>query len=348
MGDTVHTDVFLITGFLGSGKTTLLNRIIRGFPRERRLMILMNEFGEVGIDGVLVEGEDLDVLEISKGSIFCVCVKTDFIKGLYEIATGLRPDVLVIESTGVANPTDLKRDIQLPLFGGRFRFREQFCVVDVSTFSTAYEVFSSVEKQIESSTVFVLNKVDLVEPSQVEAVKDLIRRHHPAPVFFETTYADIPWERFLLGAEAEGTEGLAADVPELGDDDIERMVEEMVADPNREVTAPDRLLSAVCEWKGRTRDDLARAAAFLPEGVVRAKGFVTVDGAPRLFSYVMGRWTLDEATLPPGKEHLRDRVVVIGSPEAVSALPRDEGLLRKAGVLDPAGITRSGSGTGDG
>ena len=68
------TDVFLITGFLGSGKTTFLNRLIRAFPPDRKLTILMNEFGAVGIVGLLVEGEDLDILQISRWSIFCVCV----------------------------------------------------------------------------------------------------------------------------------------------------------------------------------------------------------------------------------------------------------------------------------
>jgi G3E family GTPase len=98
------TKVFLITGFLGSGKTTLLNRIIARFPKDKKLTILMNEFGEIGIDGTLVEGDDIDMMEISRGSIFCVCVKTDFIKGLYELNTKIKPDILLMESTGVANP----------------------------------------------------------------------------------------------------------------------------------------------------------------------------------------------------------------------------------------------------
>ena len=64
--------MLLITGFLGSGKTTFLNRIISNLPKELKLTILMNEFGEIGIDGILVEGDDIDMLEISRGSIFCV------------------------------------------------------------------------------------------------------------------------------------------------------------------------------------------------------------------------------------------------------------------------------------
>ena len=81
------TAVYLITGFLGSGKTTLLNRVIQSFPKDRKLMILMNEFGDIGVDGQLIDDDDLAMLEISKGSIFCVCVKDRF----YQRTDGYRP-----------------------------------------------------------------------------------------------------------------------------------------------------------------------------------------------------------------------------------------------------------------
>ena len=192
-----HTKVFLITGFLGSGKTTLLNRVIARFPKDKKLTILMNEFGEIGIDGTLVEGDDIDMMEISRGSIFCVCVKTDFIKGLYELNTKIKPDVLLMESTGVANPSDLKRDLQLPIFNNRFQFKEQFCILDAVHFHDAFEAFASLEKQIASSTVFIINKVDLATPESIDGVKQIVAEFHPAPVFIETTYSDIPLEQFF-------------------------------------------------------------------------------------------------------------------------------------------------------
>jgi G3E family GTPase len=186
------TRVYLITGFLGSGKTTFLNRIIDRFPSDKKLTLLVNEFGEVGVDGTLVEGEDIDMMEISKGSIFCVCVKTDFIKGLYELNTKVQPDVLLIESTGVANPTDLKKDLMLPIFNNRFQFEEQFCVIDAAHFLDAYGAFASIEKQIASSSTFIINKTDLASPEKIEEIKGVVNQFHPGPKFFETTYADIP------------------------------------------------------------------------------------------------------------------------------------------------------------
>ena len=192
-----NTDVYLITGFLGSGKTTFLNRIIKAFPKDRQLMILMNEFGDLGVDGALVEGDDLDMLEISKGSIFCVCVKTDFIKGLMDIACNKQPDVLLIEATGIANPTDLKKDLQLSIFKNQFQLKEQFCLIDAANFEDAYDTFTFVEKQIESATVFIINKVDMADGDTIERVQHIVARHHPDPEFIETEYADISLEKYL-------------------------------------------------------------------------------------------------------------------------------------------------------
>ncbi|MBI5584142.1 MAG: GTP-binding protein [Deltaproteobacteria bacterium] len=320
MGD--RTNVFLITGFLGSGKTTFLNRIIKNFPKDRKMMILMNEFGELGVDGTLVQGEDLDIMEISKGSIFCVCVKTDFIKGLNQIAKDIQPDVLLIESTGVANPTDLKRDLTLPFFNNRFHLAEQFCVIDAANFGEEYEVFASVEKQIASSTVFIINKVDLATPEQIAQVQELVRRHHPAPVFYETTYADFPFEQyFFKGLEAQPAVGGESAGRFLTSEELEKSIEQLLDDPNREITPPDRLLSAIYSWKGIDLEDFKALAGKFPRAVVRSKGFISADGnTVYLFSWVMGRWTVEETQLPPDRISLLNRVVFIGPPEVMPQL----------------------------
>jgi G3E family GTPase len=314
-----RTNVFLITGFLGSGKTTFLNRIIKNFPKDRKMMILMNEFGELGVDGTLVQGEDLDILEISKGSIFCVCVKTDFIKGLNRIAQETQPDVLLIESTGVANPTDLKRDLTLPFFNNRFHLAEQFCVIDAAHFGEEYEVFASVEKQIASSTVFIVNKVDLATPEQIAQVKELVHRHHLAPVFYETTYADFPFEQyFFKGLEDAPRAGVEGSGRFLSSEELEKSIEQLLEDPNREITPPDRLLSAIYSWKGTDLEGFKTLAAELPRAVVRSKGFISADGHQvYLFSWVMGRWTVEEAQLPPDRIGLLNRVVFIAPPEVM-------------------------------
>lgn len=308
-------NVYLITGFLGSGKTTFLNRLINQFPRDRKLMILMNEFGEIGVDGTLVSGEDLDILEISKGSIFCACVKTDFIKGLFEIAQKIKPEILLIESTGVANPTDLKKDLGLPVFNGRFALKEQFCIVDAANFLDEFEVFASVENQISSSTRFIINKIDLASHDQIEKVKGIIKKHHPDPQFYLAAYADIDVANLLsLEPGPSGTETGPARPP-MTEEELDQYVEDLLSDPNASVMPPDILMSATFLWKGGCRQDIVDMTGQLPREVVRAKGFLTMESRTCLYSYVMGRFSVEERPAPV-REIQKNVIVLIFDPDA--------------------------------
>jgi len=323
MSDT--TGVYLITGFLGSGKTTFLNRIIEKFPKEKKLTILMNEFGEIGIDGTLIEGEELDMMEISKGSIFCVCVKTDFIKGLYELNNTVQPDVLIIESTGVANPSDLKRDLKLPIFNDRFQFVEQFCVIDAAHFLDAYETYASLEKQIASSTVFIINKTDLAPTETIEKVKKVVHEFHSDPYFYETTYADIPLEQFLFPEEQvpQADEESVAEKRErrvLSENELEQFVDDLLDDPDLEITPPDRLLSVTYHWSGTDLEQVREMAGRLPSSVVRAKGFLEEKGDIYIFNYVMGDWTVKESKIPRDRIEHMNVVVFIGPPESMEGI----------------------------
>jgi G3E family GTPase len=319
------TQVYLITGFLGSGKTTFLNRIIQRFPKTRRLTLLVNEFGEVGVDGTLVEGDDIDMLEISKGSIFCVCVKTDFIKGLYELTTKVKPDVLLIESTGVANPSDLKKDLKLPIFNNRFDFKEQFCIIDAAHFLDAYDAYASIEKQIASSTVFIINKVDASSRQQIEQVKEVIRGFHPGPKFYETAYADLPLEAFFdfitAGpASVEGAASAASETTVMTETELDAYIDRLLDSPELEITPPDVLVSTAYQWNGRELGEVRALAGSLPRSVVRAKGFVEEKGTMYIFNYVMGDWTIEETLIPRERIKHKNIVVFIGPPESMEGI----------------------------
>ncbi len=319
------TEVYLITGFLGSGKTTFLNRIIGRFPKDKRLTLLVNEFGEIGVDGTLVEGEDIDMMEISKGSIFCVCVKTDFIKGLYALNTNVKPDVLLIESTGVANPSDLKKDLQLPIFENRFKFKEQFCIIDAAHFLDAYEVYASLEKQIASSSVFIINKIDTAAAETIAKTRDVIRKFHPDPLFFETNYSDIPLEKFFTIAfddtrnkDIRKTEQKPEVV--MSEEELDRFLDDLLDSPDLEITPPDLLVSVAYRWTGDDLEQVKNMADALPATVVRAKGFVEANGSMLIFNYVMGDWTLENSRIPPGRIKHKNVIVVIGPPDAMDGI----------------------------
>ncbi len=335
MGDI--TRVYLITGFLGSGKTTFLNRIIDVFPKDQKLMILMNEFGEIGIDGTLIEGDEIDMMEISKGSIFCVCVKTDFIKGLYELNATVRPDVLIIESTGVANPSDLKRDLQLPIFNDRFKFTEQFCLIDAAHFLDALGVYASLEKQIATSTLFIINKTDLSSQETIEETKEEIRKFHPDPIFYETTYANIPLNDIFFPEKAsEGSED-PDETPVLSEKELEGFIDGLLDDPDLEITPPDPLMSVTYRWQGENLDEVKEIANHLPSDVVRAKGFVANEHKIYLFSYVMGDWSLEEAEIPQDRIQYKNVVVFIGPPDSMEGIERASktGNWSNLGVFQP-------------
>jgi G3E family GTPase len=319
------TRVYLLTGFLGSGKTTLLNRIIKKFPKDKKLTLLVNEFGEVGVDGTLVEGDDIDMLEISKGSIFCVCVKTDFIKGLYELNRKVKPDVLLIESTGVANPSDLKRDLKLPIFDDRFEFMEQFCLIDAAHFLDAYGAFASLEKQIASSTVFIINKVDIASPEAIEETKKVVRQFHPNPLFFDATFADIPLDRFFEierqnAVDLTAPESANRRVPVLSEEELDQFIDDLLDSPDLEITPPDTLVSVAYHWNGDNLKQIGAMAEALPPAVVRAKGFVGEKGNIYLFSYVMGDWTLEAVEVPAERIKYKNVVVFIGPPESMAGI----------------------------
>ncbi|MBT7259581.1 MAG: GTP-binding protein [Desulfobacula sp.] len=345
MGETTH--VTLITGFLGSGKTTFLNRIIQTFPGDLKLMILMNEFGEIGLDGSLIEGDDFDILEISKGSIFCVCVKTDFIRSLNEIAQSIKPDVLIVESTGVANPSDLKKDLNLSIFQNRFKLSEQICMIDADCFEDAYNAFVSVEKQIASSTLFIINKMDLVTAQTIVNLKNIIKKHHPSPEFFETTYADVPLERFIpvinkqeiskQGINNTGSLNVSDTIP-VSPAQLEEAIDNILENPDPDATPPDRLLSAIYSWEANTINSFKKILPELPKEIVRAKGFLTQGDEIFLFNLVMGQRNIEAYTPKKDITQLLNHVVFIGPPEAIAKLDklsRDFPDLIKKSVFDP-------------
>lgn len=307
------THVYLVSGFLGSGKTTLLNRMLKEAPPNLKLLILMNEFGEESIDGALVEDPELDMLEISRGSIFCACVKGDFIKALYRIAFVIQPEALVIEASGVANPTDIGRDLFNPVYKGKYASLEKFCLIDTANFLEQYEIFTAIEKQIEAADHFILNKMDQVDRDTADQVKDTILRHNPNASFVEATYAAVDVADVFRGALAPST--AAAEAPKQGallaDDELEKVVDQILEDEASQVTPPDRLISFVCRWLTGKIDDFRHVADNLPPDVVRAKGFLFEEGRAFLYSHVGHKYDIVPFEGPRLQDKAVNRVVFI-------------------------------------
>lgn len=171
----------LVTGFLGSGKTTLLKRMLHAHAEQLRMAIVQNEFAQSGVDGaeLRLTGKPFEILEINRGSVFCVCLLSDFVKSLSAMMDSVKPDVVVLEATGLADPIAVAQLLQSPELRDRLYLARAYCVVDASTFGRLEKAVSRVAHQVRVADVVVLNKVDLATAQQLGAAEGRVRELNP-------------------------------------------------------------------------------------------------------------------------------------------------------------------------
>lgn len=201
------SDLYLITGFLGAGKTTFLKNFVREFPGDR-LHLIVNEFGKESVDGALLSDVGAYLREISGGSVFCACRMDQFEKALEESAAE-EPDVILVEASGLSDPTGVRR-----LFSqeGRFphiRYRGAVCLVDGVRFPKLYATARACARQLAASDAALVNKADLAGEAELSETLRLIRSQRPDMPVAETSFGRIPRDflKRLHGAgEAEREE----------------------------------------------------------------------------------------------------------------------------------------------
>ncbi len=196
-------------------------------------------------------------------------------------------------------------------------------MIDAAHFLDAWQVYASLEKQLASSSVFIINKTDLAGEKTVTEIEDIIHQHHSDPVIFHTTYSRFPLEEYFPDVEP-ATASPDVDIPDLAarltEAELDQYVEELLGSPNLEITPPDLLVSAIYTWQGTQLNDIRQIAPKLPPGIIRSKGFVQENDVWYLFSYVMGTWHLEPATVPGQRIKNPNTLVFIGAPDAVKAL----------------------------
>ena len=171
--------VSIITGFLGSGKTTLLNHILTQ-QQGLKVAVLVNEFGEIGIDNELIISSDDDIVELNNGCICCT-INEDLIKTVHKILERKeKVDYLIVETTGVADPLPVAVTFLSTELRGKTRLDSIITVVDCDNFytKTKEESFAA-QQQITYADVILLNKTDLVESQIVAKIEAKIRQQRP-------------------------------------------------------------------------------------------------------------------------------------------------------------------------
>lgn len=189
--------VTLLTGFLGAGKTTLLNRILTE-PHGERYAVVVNEFGEAGIDLDLLTTTDEELFEMSNGCVCCT-VRGDLVRTLHQLlARGDAFTGVIIETTGLANPGPVAQTLFVdPELQTRFYLDSIVTVVDSLHLEQALASGSEAEEQLAFADQIVLNKRSLVSAERLDQVRHLIQRYnHRAPIH-ETDYAELPLQQLM-------------------------------------------------------------------------------------------------------------------------------------------------------
>ncbi len=228
-GDKGTVPVTVLTGYLGAGKTTLLNRLLTE-QHGRKYAVVINEFGELGVDNDLVVDADEEVFEMNNGCICCT-VRGDLIRiinGLMKRRT--RFDGIIVETTGLANPAPVAQTFFVDEdVRARTRLDAIVTVVDAKTFADRLADSAEAAEQVAFADVVVLNKIDLVDAAGLAAAEALIRRINPHAVIHHADHSDVPVTAVLdqgafdLGRVLERTPDFLENADHEHNDDIQSM-----------------------------------------------------------------------------------------------------------------------------
>ncbi len=334
MSDLAKTPVTVITGFLGSGKTTLIRHLL-AHPEGKRLAVLVNEFGSVGVDGEILRScadENCpaeNILELANGCICCT-VADDFIPTIEKLmAMPEKPDHILIETSGLALPKPLLKAFDWPAIRSRItvdgviavadaeavaagRFAADVAAVDaqrraddsIDHETPLSEVF---EDQITCADIVLLSKADLAGEEHLAKARALVEAEAPRklPILPMTEGCVDP--RVILGIGAAAEDDLDArpshhdDVDDHEHDDFDTLILDLP-----EIDDVDRLVEAIVR--------LARE-----HDVLRVKGYLAVAGKPmRLLVQAVGERVRHQYDRPWGSEPRRSQLVVIAEHDNIN------------------------------
>jgi G3E family GTPase len=262
----LRTPITLITGPLGSGKTTLLRHILA--TRPAKIAIVMNEFGENAIDAKLIEGKNVRISELGGGCV-CCSLLGEFEAAVTEIIKKVAPEMIVVETTGLAEPEALVFNIQEAL--PQCRLDGVVSVIDADMLIRFPELGHTTRLQIEGADILLLNKIDLIGATEIEPLQRKLRNINP-------TAAIVLTERCRID-------------PELLFGTLQSRVR-TIAPPQHE-HQPEFESCAFGSDKTFSRDCFERFVDRLPANVIRAKGFIRFPDGAHLFNFVAGRWELE-------------------------------------------------------
>ncbi|MGX1166437.1 G3E family GTPase [Bradyrhizobium sp. USDA 372] len=272
--------VLLVTGFLGAGKTTFVNHLL-AHADGRRIAAVVNDFGAINIDAELIAGASDGVVSLANGCI-CCSLEGDLLRTL---ATLLRrdpkPDYIVIETSGVADPADIVRNLMDPVILREAPLETVLCVIDAGTPPSALDD-ALLRSQLRVADIVALSKLDLADAGAGTRMREAIRAQRVPAVVVEANHGEVP-SALLFPAN----DGRASTPREVG--------------PKRPAEERFETLSWTSD-KPVSLPGLQQAISRLAPKLARAKGlFETVEqpGRMMVFQFAAGRATLAPGEAPP-------------------------------------------------
>ena len=296
--------VTVLTGYLGAGKTTLLNRLLSD-QHGKRFAVIVNEFGELGIDNELVVDAEEEVFEMNNGCICCT-VRGDLIR----IIEGLmkrkgRFDGILIETTGLADPAPVAQTFFVDEdVRSRTRLDSIVTVVDAKNFLQRLEDSHEAAEQVAFADTVLLNKVDLVPAEEVARVESRIRAINPLTRVHKTNHCLLPVEELLDRGVFDLNRILEIEPNFLGEDDHQH----------------DSEITSVSMRASRPMD-AARFTTWISEllrvrgvDILRCKGILDLKGSSNRHVFQGVHMLMDATPGKPWKDHetRESRFVVIG------------------------------------
>jgi G3E family GTPase len=295
----VPVPILLVTGFLGAGKTTVVNHLL-AHAEGRRIAAVVNDFGAINIDAELIAGASEGVVSLSNGCI-CCSLEGDLLRTLAAILRrNPRPEFIVIETSGVADPAEIVRNLMDPVIWREAPLETVLCAVDATTPATRLSD-PLLQSQLRAADVVAMSKVDLAEAATRERIRDAIKAVRPAAVVLDVVHGEVPSE-LLFPADPDR-------VPSP-------------RDPGRRRPAVERF--ETLSWTSDRRLSLPRLQAAIGElapKLARAKGLfeaVEQPGRQFVFQFAGGRAMLAPAR-PRGPGVPRARIVFIAEMGVLSS-----------------------------
>ena len=198
------TKIDIYSGFLGAGKTTLIKKLIAEGYKGQKLVLIENEFGEIGIDGGFLQDAGINITEMNSGCICCSLVG-DFGKALEKVISEYHPDRVIIEPSGVGKLSDVIGAVK-KVVGHDVELGYAVAVADANKVKVYMKNFGEFyNNQIETASTIVLSRTTGISDKKLDTALELIREHNAAATIVTTPWEDLSGEQLIAAFEGEHT-----------------------------------------------------------------------------------------------------------------------------------------------